>query len=237
MKLEQIKVWRDEAFREPALEMALDHALLDHSILKGDAIARFYAWNAPAVTVGYFHQIGKTETESISPVRRYTGGGLVEHGEDVTFALIFPSGSVPANASSASRYQWIHAELAKALRLSGFITTRHEESFQNGESPCFQHAVSEDLIDPVTGSKICGGAQRRCKGTVIHQGSIRLPESYRDLNSPWIEHFLNSLAATQSDLSENEKTNFTARAIRIRSERYGTEGWNLQRKEQTKIKF
>ncbi len=237
MKLEQIRVWRDEAFRAPSFEMALDHALLDHSILAGEAIARFYTWNAPAVTVGYFHEMERTGAESSSPVRRYTGGGTVEHGEDITFALLFPQQSAPANAPSATRYRWIHSVLAEALRSSGFKTTLHGEHFQNSERPCFQHAVSEDLIDPETGNKICGGAQRRCKGAVIHQGSIRLPVALRDLNAPWIDRFLSALSATQSSLNKNEKTKLIARAIEIEGERYGTRSWNQRREAKMKIKL
>jgi lipoyl(octanoyl) transferase len=225
MQLEKINVWRDEAFREASLEMALDHALLDHCIQEGEAIARLYAWNVPAITVGYFQKVDE-EAKNPSPVRRCTGGGLVEHGEDITFALIFPSGSAAANAPSSTRYRWIHMELSAALKRSGFETTRHEDAFQNGERPCFQHAVSEDLIDPATGIKICGGAQRRSKGAVIHQGSIRLPKSLRRIFAPWTECFINALSARQSPLNEEEKANFMTQATRLQSERYGTKSWN-----------
>ncbi|MDF1739399.1 MAG: hypothetical protein P1U86_09590 [Verrucomicrobiales bacterium] len=237
MKLEQITGWRDTAFRGPALEMALDHALLDHAIIEGKAFARFYRWNTPAVTVGYFHEMESAVQEAPVPVRRYTGGGTVEHGEDITFALIFPPSSSAANASSATRYRWIHFELAKALDASGYRTTRHSEPFKNSTRPCFQHAVSEDLIDPDTGKKICGGAQRRCKGAVIHQGSLRLPIRLRTLEANWIDHFLNGLSTAQNPLDENRKTELIARAIEIERELYGTTSWNERREAKMKIKF
>lgn len=229
MKLEHMKVWRDEEFREASLEMALDHAILDHSLLTGEAIGRFYAWNAPAVTVGYFHQMENHRAENESPIRRYTGGGLVEHGDDITFTLIFPAGSSPAKATSATRYKWIHSYLAESLAATGFRTTPHQDKFQNGAQPCFQHAVSDDLIDQKTGEKICGGAQRRCKGAVIHQGSIRLPEALRDLKSSWIGSFLSALSAEQEDITDDEKAELTRSAIVLQNGKYGTAGWNLRR--------
>ncbi|MEC5127738.1 hypothetical protein VSU19_13310 [Verrucomicrobiales bacterium BCK34] len=237
MKLEQITAWRDATFREAALEMALDHALLDHAIIEGEAFARFYTWNTPSVTVGYFHEMEPAAHEAPAPVRRYTGGGTVEHGEDITFALIFPPGSSAANASSATRYHWIHSELARALNASGYQTALHSEPFKNSRRPCFQHAVSEDLVDPDTGKKICGGAQRRCKGAVIHQGSIRLPAGMRALEASWIDHFLNGLSATQNPLDEKRKNELITRAIEIERERYGTAGWNERREAKMKIKF
>ncbi len=237
MKLEQITVWRDEAYREASLEMALDHALLEHSIREGAAIARFYAWNAPAITVGYFHKEKEGAQKDTDTIRRYTGGGLVEHGEDVTFALTFPPRSTPATSPGAERYRWIHTELAGALRLSGLKTVLHGEPFQHGERPCFEHAVSEDLIDPETGNKICGGAQRRSKGAVIHQGSVRLPLSLREVNAPWTGDFLDALSATQRPIDESEKTKLIARAIEIQSECYGTTGWNRRSGAKMKIKF
>jgi len=224
-----MRVWRDEAFREASLEMALDHAMLDHSLLTGEAIARFYGWNEPAVTVGYFHEMENQLAENNSPIRRYTGGGLVEHGDDITFTLIFPAGSSPAKATSATRYQWVHSHLAESLAAGGFRTRRHEEKFQNGLEPCFQHAVSEDLIDPKTGEKICGGAQRRCRGAVIHQGSIRLPKALRDLKSPWIDTFLKSLAIEQLVLNSDEKTALIRSAVVLQNGTYGTARWNLRR--------
>lgn len=226
MKLERITVWLDHEFREASMEMALDHALLEHTISEGLAAARFYKWNEAATTVGYFHRSSEEADPEHGAIRRYTGGGLVEHGNDVTFALTFPAGSEAASATSEIRYQWIHSNLADSLASCGFNVTLHQKAFQNGERPCFQHAVSRDLIDPETGKKICGGAQRRSRGSVIHQGSIRLPESLRDLNSPWISAFLSSLAGSREPLGEDEMRALTDRSKTLQSDRYANESWN-----------
>jgi hypothetical protein len=52
-------------------------------------------------------------------VRRFTGGGLVEHGEDLTFALTIPPRTGLALADTATRYRQIHEALAGALLEAG----------------------------------------------------------------------------------------------------------------------
>ena len=67
--------------------MAVDEALLRHV---QTPLLRIYGWETACVSIGYFQKA--TVAPSDRPfVRRYTGGGLVEHGRDLTYTLVLPA--------------------------------------------------------------------------------------------------------------------------------------------------
>jgi lipoyl(octanoyl) transferase len=209
--------------------MALDEALFHWSVSTGHAAARFYHWDRPAVTVGYFHRPGPDHLPLTAPagtVRRYTGGGLVEHGEDLTFALTMPAGCGASRATGAARYRWIHEALADSLAEAGLSVALEPANLPASPGPCFSHPVPWDLRDSATGRKIGGGAQRRTRGAVIHQGSVRLPAEFRDPQADWIPGFLQRLSEHISPLDEPIREILRADASDREKSRYGRASWN-----------
>jgi len=225
--LSEIHFWPDSEFRPASAQMALDEALFHWSVSTGLAGARFYHWDAPAVTVGYFHP-GGTDHLSLpaGAVRRFTGGGLVEHGEDLTFVITLPSGCEAARAAGTERYRWIHETLTGALVGTGFSVTLEPAHLPSSPGPCFSHPVPWDLQDPTTGRKIGGGAQRRSRGAIIHQGSVRLPPELRDPRAGWITDFLHRLAAHVTSLDAPIRERLTVDALKREKCRYGSPSWN-----------
>lgn len=224
MKLDHILFWRDRAFRSAAENMALDEALFHEACRTGEAVIRLYHWDHPAVTVGYFDR--SSSDHVAGAIRRFTGGGLVEHGEDLTFLLALPAGSPPALASVLERYRWIHQSIATALAGAGHRVDLVESMGPATPGPCFTHPVAWDLIDPGTGHKIGGGAQRRSRGSVIHQGSIRLPASLRDPDAPWTADWFAGLANSSEALDSVSISERIAEARILRETRYGDSAWN-----------
>lgn len=207
--------------------MALDEALFHWSVSTGLAAARFYHWEAPAVTVGYFQRPGADARPlPAGAVRRFTGGGLVEHGEDLTFVIALPSGCEAARAAGTERYRWIHETLAGALVGTGFSVALEPTHLPLSPGPCFSHPVPWDLRDPATGRKIGGGAQRRSRGAVIHQGSVRLPLELRDPRAGWITDFLHRLAEHITPLDAPVRERLSADALEREKDRYGSPSWN-----------
>src|SRR5262245_20435353 len=76
--------------RSAAVNMAIDEALLEHSTTPA---LRFYSWNRPALSFGYFGRLADAMKSGNSReiVRRWTGGGIVLHGADLTYSLILPA--------------------------------------------------------------------------------------------------------------------------------------------------
>jgi len=224
VKLPTLHCWRDPEFRSAAENMALDEALFLWSCRTGNPVARFYHWDHAAVTVGYFGSIAGPDCGRA--VRRYTGGGLVEHGEDLTFLLALPAGSPPVLAPAMERYRWIHESLARALAFTGVSVVLARSGSATAAGPCFANPVSWDLIDPSSGIKLGGGAQRRIRGAVIHQGSLRLPPDLRDPDAPWLDRFLDHLADSTEPLAPENREESLLETDRLKRCRYDDPGWN-----------
>src|SRR5438128_12609032 len=75
-----------------ALNMGLDESLLESAARWQRPVWRFYSWEAPAATFGYFQKYGEVSSlPNLRPlIRRPTGGGLVSHASHWTYTLVYP---------------------------------------------------------------------------------------------------------------------------------------------------
>jgi len=205
------------------MQMALDEVLL-RSVVR--PMLRIYRWSAPCVTFGYFQKL--EEARRVHPampmVRRWTGGGMVEHGNDLTFSLIIPAGEKIASEAPASFYRQLHGRLAGWIRsrLPVSVDLAGGEEVRLGTS-CFQAPANDDLL--IRGRKVLGGALRRSKGGLLYQGSLRVSEipGWNPLRiSPrsWAEAFMDCLETRTMDAS------ILREAGELVGTRYGTTGWN-----------
>ena len=209
--------------------MALDETLFRITEKTGIVIARFYDWASPALTYGYFDQ--PPQQSSIPAIRRFTGGGLVEHGEDLTFLLTIPRACELSHQPSRDLYETIHLAIAKALHSVGLEVTLENTETASQNGPCFQTPVPRDVMDPNTNLKIGGGAQRRTRKGIIHQGSLRLPADYRKVESEWIAEWLKQLFGELVEYSEKDRQSAVSAALELEKSRYKTDEWNLSRQE------
>lgn len=158
------------------MNMALDEALL--SSVDDMVILRLYNWSEPTVSFGYFETSAAARhvADGRAVVRRWTGGGIVEHGDDLTYSLCVPRSHPFSALRSADSYRMIHAAVAKALFRCGVSAAHHEVPVSAtpaaGEfNACFERPVLHDLV--AGGRKVAGGAQRRNRTGLLHQGSIQ----------------------------------------------------------------
>jgi len=153
-----------------ALNMAVDEILLrrlEHPLL------RIYGWIRPSVSFGYFekHEAVRAEHPARDPVRRWTGGGVVPHGDDLTYSLLVPAGSPFLKLKTADSYRVIHERIEGVLSRAGLGVAMAEEEHQKISRACFENPARHDLLRQ--GRKIAGAAQRRTKFGLLHQGSIQ----------------------------------------------------------------
>ena len=73
----------------PAFNMAADEALLLGAPDRRRPLLRLYAWDRPAVSIGYIQRLDAAPP-GFAVVRRPTGGGVVYHDHDVTYTAVFP---------------------------------------------------------------------------------------------------------------------------------------------------
>jgi lipoate-protein ligase A len=152
-----------EAFDGP-MQMALDEVLL--SRVQRPTL-RVYRWKSPCVTFGYFQSYDLVEKShpDLPTVRRWSGGGMVVHGEDLTFSLMIPAGNPISGTSPALFYRMLHG--AVSSRFGGSLAGDGDVS----EGPsCFASPSRDDLM--VGGRKVLGGAIRRSGGALLYQGSF-----------------------------------------------------------------
>lgn len=217
--LEQLMLWRDPVARTAAEAMAVDEALLEWGQC---SVLRIYLWGEPAVTYGYFDEEATArrlfEGEGLRFVRRWTGGGIVDHRQDIPFTLAMHRDGRPP---SATLYRWIHGALARVLKECGTECILLEGDAPDGGRACFSSPVTSDLVLP-NGDKLAGGGQRRVRNGVLHQGSIQncsLPEGWDSM-----------LAARLSDtytLHENTELfpGMNGRVQELLLSKYATEEW------------
>jgi lipoate-protein ligase A len=178
-----------------AENMACDFMLLQRYPDEAAARFRHYEWRAQAFTFGYSQKIEyvRSKIEGTAPnsmagadavgpgaydlCRRPTGGGIVDHRQDWTYALVIPRGhALEAERASAS-YRVVHDCMAEALRAQGVEAKLQSagEGAAEGEGVCFQRAEIHDVVHTRTGEKISGAAQKRNKRGLLFQGSIWRP--------------------------------------------------------------
>lgn len=210
-----LAVFSDAIPRGGEEQMALDEALLETC---DRPLLRVYLWNGPAVTFGYSQSLAgvREAFPGLPLIRRWTGGGIVEHGCDWTFSLIVPIGEPFAAVRPAESYRRIHEVVARALGRDAFL---------QGEAPglapagaCFVQPVRDDVL-ALNGRKICGGAQRRTRRGFLHQGSVQHCDWPADL----IARVASGLAARNEEAEVRGPV--FARAARLSAEKYGSAAW------------
>lgn len=160
---------------EPAFNMALDEALLEHAQQLGKPVLRFYGWTEPAATFGYFQKYAEVEkTTRLRPlVRRPTGGGIVPHDLDWTYSAIFPPAHEWHSLKAEESYRRIHDWLRLAFAELKVVTELAPCCKKSAPGQCFVGHEKYDLL--WQGRKIAGAAQRRNQLGLLIQGSIQPP--------------------------------------------------------------
>ena len=171
---EELAFWEDSVPRGAALQMALDQALLEVTEVP---VLRVYRWEGRCVTIGYFesHAAAVAGHPGVPVVRRWTGGGLVVHGEDAPYSLIVPQSEPFAAVRAADAYRAVHGALSEALRGRLPEITLAAGNAPKQSAACFENPVSDDLLSG--GQKIGGAGQRRTRQGLLHQGSLQLKEA------------------------------------------------------------
>lgn len=167
--------------------MARDEALL-LGVGEGTSPAtlRFYKWDPPTISLGYFQKY--SEYEALPPpagelavVRRTTGGGAILHDREWTYSLALPVSHPLLTGNAARLYELVHDALIDTLSLLNVRTQRcgstDDSSAGRGPFFCFDRRHCLDVL--LDGQKLAGSAQRRTPQAVLQHGSIILSNRYQ----------------------------------------------------------
>lgn len=216
MLFERLLVLDDREPKSAALNMAIDEALLESC---AQPILRFYGWRRPSLSFGYFGKFDEvaTETEGREVVRRWTGGGSVPHGDDLTYSLVTPARNPVSTQGPPAIYSALHHAIRAALFREGRETELAETAAPKISDACFANPVRDDLL--LEGRKIAGAAQRRTRAGFLHQGSIQLA----GLSATFRDRFAEALCAKVEQ--EGMSPAVLQRANELATEKYATEAW------------
>lgn len=211
-----LTVFADATPRGGAEQMALDEALLETC---DGPVLRVYRWDGPAVSFGYSQSLAEVVRAfpGLSLVRRWTGGGMVEHGRDWTFSLVVPAGDPFVAVRPAETYRRIHAAVAEALGGNSHLKPDSPAPAGAGGA-CFVRPVCHDIL-ALDGRKVCGGAQRRTRRGFLHQGSVQ--------DCAWPSDMTLRVAARLSERTEMAQvsTSLLAKAKILAVEKYSSAAW------------
>lgn len=170
--LRKLQLWMDPLKRSGPEAMAVDEWLLETAV---SSVLRVYHWDDDWASLGYFGKIGEARAAipEVQWVRRWTGGGMVDHRADWTYTLVIPQSEPLANLRGAQSYREIHRMIAVALGVEEIHVILSSGEEETGASLCFENPVSYDLVSP-DGRKIGGAGQRRTRQGLLHQGSLSL---------------------------------------------------------------
>jgi lipoate-protein ligase A len=219
----ELQIYCDDASHSAAMNMAIDEALLEY--VESPAI-RFYRWQSPALSFGYFGRFADVADyqRDRDLVRRWTGGGIVFHGEDITYSIVIPVGDPAFCESSMAIYERIHRALCDALKKNGQpavvaagadrgkVTSINDRAYS-----CFTNPVRSDVM--IGGRKIAGAAQRRTRRGLLQQGSIQ----GIDLENNLAQRFARELATVHREQKLTDEILNQARELS--EQKYGTEDW------------
>ncbi len=166
-----------------AENMALDFLLLQRYPDAGAIRFRHYEWRGPAFTFGFGQKLAWVRgqlpaEERLDLCRRPTGGGIVDHRRDWTYARVIPREHDWWEARATESYRAVHACLAQALSEMGqpaVVKTQADPAAAAGPGVCFERAELYDVVHERSGAKIAGAAQKRNKHGLLMQGSIWKP--------------------------------------------------------------
>jgi lipoyl(octanoyl) transferase len=162
------------------MNMAIDEALLERATAPS---IRFYQWDHPALSFGYFGRYADVAAENRDLVRRWTGGGIVFHGDDLTYSIVIPALDPAFTESSMSIYEKVHGAICKTFVANGQAAkvatvaaldedpTNYPVATDRRYSECFANPVRCDVL--IDDRKVAGAAQRRIRRGLLQQGSIQ----------------------------------------------------------------
>lgn len=207
------------------LNMAWDEVWLKEGVVQqaGVPLLRVYRWAVPAVSIGYFEPWAPVAAAHPRRelVRRWTGGGVVLHGEDWTYSLVVPRSHPFSQSRPGDSYCAVHRSLASALgalSVGGAEVEVSPVADTKVSAACFENVVRDDLT--LGGRKVGGAAQRRSRHGLLHQGSVLGVELPAGFAEQWAARLAKKVVAAPAHDALREQM-----ALATAAEKYATRAW------------
>ena len=163
--------------------MQIDEELISSFKTTDKPILRLYSWHENSCTIGIsqnFEDIPQLEKYKNTYAKRMTGGGVLFHGNDISYSLVMPT-SMMKGLSVKQSYEKICSfllEFYKSLGLRAMYAKDDDNIVLSKSNYCQVGFEPYDIV--IDGKKIGGNAQRRKKDVIFQHGSIPLFKSEND---------------------------------------------------------
>lgn len=178
----------DSGYNAPEFNMALDEALLDYAYNINTPILRFYKWQPPTLSIGYFQKASSSvnfeelRKKGFAFIRRPTGGRAVLHNKEITYSIALPVSHKFLSLNLIDSYEVLCIPIVNALNNLGIEAYLSNDNDSEIDSPsCFAAPTFKDI--KVNGRKLIGSAQTRNKRGLMQHGSILLDVDIYELFS------------------------------------------------------
>lgn len=170
--------------------MAMDEAVMQlHSQGIAPPTLRFYGWEPPTLSVGYFQSVRRDidlercAQRGVPVLRRPTGGRAILHHQELTYSVVTAQDDPLVAGGIRESYSRIAASIARGLAILGIeVGEGVAEKGARPRSPaCFDAAMPHELV--VLGRKLVGSAQVRRWSSILQHGSILLGVNAEELFS------------------------------------------------------
>ncbi|QSZ27271.1 lipoate--protein ligase family protein [Aceticella autotrophica] len=170
-----IHIEKHNAFKNMAIDEAIMTACREGKV---PPTLRFYTWDPPGLSLGYFQKYDKEVNEAmckkfgVDIVRRPTGGRAVLHDAELTYSFVIPEVNDYLDKTIMGSYKKISEALIRGLKHTG-IDANNVHKAEQGKSlsaACFDAPSWYEIV--VEGKKLVGSAQTRNEGMLLQHGSI-----------------------------------------------------------------
>jgi len=152
----------DRSLAEPAMNLALDEALLVHAEQAGEESIRFWRFNRPVVVLGRGSKIGAEvdvefcQRESIPVLRRCSGGASIVAGPDcLMYSVVLDLVARPELRSVDEAHRFVIGNLAAAI-----LSQRAEIQWQG---------ICDLTLDS---KKFSGNSLRIARNHLLYHGTV-----------------------------------------------------------------
>jgi len=211
--------------RAGAAQMAVDELLFREA--GGIPLLRVYRWPAHSASFGYSSRWDMVRPmlpeDTVEVVRRWTGGGIVRHGDDLTYTLVLPEGAVAGlGGGSLGVYARAHEAMVESLREAGVAARLADDGTGLPGLPCFVRPARHDVM--VGARKLAGAGQRRTHGGILHQGSLRDEAAFVEIVLGMAARLADRLVPfPPASIPDNDTLS------RLAAERYANPAWTQMR--------